>query len=142
MNIRQHAFLARTLQDNCGGVDQCVTILEDTPFAMGRTAMYACRESSACKTMPIGAVYLLEQHCGHCSYSQALLQAGPAPTDAECAISEACEASELMAQAQGMIRRAGEDHVYTENEKREIEPMLQRVEAHLRSVRTAMEGGL
>ncbi|GAA0394682.1 hypothetical protein GCM10009093_21570 [Brevundimonas terrae] len=140
MNIRQHAYLARALQDACGGADRCVTLLEETPFAMGRTAMYGCRSSEGGKTMPIGALHLLELECAKPIYSQALVNAGPAPSEAECAISEACEASETMARAQSMIRKAGADGFYDENEKREIEPELQRVEAHVRSIRAGMEG--
>lgn len=140
MNIRQHAYLARALQDACGGADRCVTLLENTPFAMGRTAMYGCRSSEDGKTMPIGALHLLEQACGEPIYSQALLNAGPAPSEAECAISEACEASETMVYAQSLIRKAGADGIYTELEKRDIEPELQRVEAHVRSIRAGMEG--
>ena len=140
MNTRQHAYLARALQDACGGADRCVTLLESTPFAMGRTYMYGCRSSEDGKTMPIGALHLLELECGEPIYSQALANAGPAPSDAECAISEACEASETMARAQSMIRKAGADGIYTEHEKRDIEPELQRVEAHVRSIRAGMEG--
>lgn len=102
--------------------------------------MYGCRSAEDGKTMPIGALHLLEQECGEPLYSQALAKAGPAPSEAECAISEACEASETMARAQSMIRKAGADGIYTEHEKRDIEPELQRVEAHVRSIRLGMEG--
>lgn len=102
--------------------------------------MYGCRSSEDGKTMPIGALHLLEQACGEPIYSQALLNAGPAPSEAECAISEACEASETMVYAQSLIRKAGADGIYTELEKRDIEPELQRVEAHVRSIRAGMEG--
>ena len=140
LNIRQHAFLARALQDACKGADRCVTLLENTPYAMGRTALYACRDPETGKTIPSGALNQLEQVSGNNTYSRSLADAAPPPSESECAISEACEASETMARAQSMIRKAGEDGVYTENEKREIEPVLQQVEGHLRSIRAGMEG--
>lgn len=139
MNTRQHAHLARALQDACGGADKCVDILEETPHSVGRTVMYACRKRDGGKTMPVGAIFLLEQHCQKKIYSQALMQATLAPTEAECAISEACEGSEAMAMAQALIRKAGEDHHYSENEKAEIEPFLQRTEASIAGARAAMD---
>lgn len=139
MNSRQHAFLARALQDACGGADHCVELLDKTAFAMGRTAMYDCRDPGKSKTMPAGAITHLELIAQKNIYTSAMLQARVAPTDAECAVSEACEASETMATVQAMIRRAGEDKIFTENEKREIEPHIQRVESLLAGVRTAME---
>ena len=139
LNTRQHAFLARALQDANGGADARVNILEETPHAMGRTAVYACRKRDSGRTMPAGAIFLLEQRCGQRIYSEALMQAGPAPTEAECAISEACEGSEAMAMAQALIRKAGEDRLYTETEKAEIEPYLQRAEASIAGARAAMD---
>lgn len=144
VNPRQHAFLARTLQDDCGGVDACLNILEVTPYKMGRTHMYDCREPGSGRTMPIGAVLFLEQHLQRATgkapvYLIALASAEAGPTEAQCATSEACEASEVMAIAQRLVRKAGEDNVYTETEKREIEPHLLRVEAHIRGVRAAMD---
>lgn len=139
MNNRQHAYLARALQDACGGADRCVTLLEATQSAMGRSSMYACRDPESGKTMPAGAIHQLELVCGRKIYSQALAEAVPLPSDAECAISEACEGSEMMARAQSLIRKAGADGIYTENEKREIEPVLQQVESHVRAIRAGME---
>ena len=101
--------------------------------------MYACRKRDGGKTMPAGAIVLLEQHCQKKIYSQALMNAALAPTEAECAISEACEGSEAMAMAQALVRKAGEDHHYSENEKAEIEPYLRRVEASVAGVRAAMD---
>jgi hypothetical protein len=143
LNTRQHAHLARALQDACGGVDACLNILEVTPYKMGRTHMYDCREQGSGKTMPIGAIVFLDRHLAGAGkaplYTPALQSTDLEPTDAQCATSEACEASEVMAIAQRRVRKAGEDNVYTETEKREIEPHLQRVEAHIRGVRAAMD---
>jgi hypothetical protein len=44
-----------------------------------------------------------------------------------------------MAMAQALIRKAGDDNVYTENEKAEIEPFLQRAEASIAGARAAMD---
>lgn len=101
--------------------------------------MYACRDPETGKTLPAGALHQLELFCGVKNYSQSLAQAVPLPSEAECAISEACEASETMARAQSLIRKAGADGIYSEYEKREIEPVLQQVEAHVRSIRAGME---
>lgn len=143
MNTRQHAHLARAQQDACGGVDACLNILEVTPYKMGRTHMYECREQGSGKTMPIGAIVFLDRHlivAGKAPvYTPALQSTDFEPTEAQCATSEACEASEVMAIAQRLVRKAGEDNVYSETEKREIEPHLQRVEAHIRGVRAAMD---
>lgn len=139
MNSRQHAFLARALQDALGGTDKCVELLENTPFAISRTSLYECRDPGKGKTMPAGVITHLELIAQKSIYSTAMLQVRAAPSDAECAVSEACEASETMAKVQAMIRRAGEDRVFTEHEKREIEPHLQRVESLLVGVRAAMD---
>jgi hypothetical protein len=143
LNTRQHAHLAREQQDACGGVDTCLNILEVTPYKMGRTHMYECREQGSGKTMPIGAIVFLDRHlvgAGQAPvYTPALQSPDLAPTEAQCATSEACEASEVMAIAQRLVRKAGEDNHYSETEKREIEPHLLRVEAHIRGVRAAMD---
>lgn len=139
MNERQHAYLARALQDACGGADTCLTILEASPFKMGRTHVYDTRDPSTGRTMPIGAVGLLEQVCGRRVYSEVLFAQAAEPTEAQCAVSEACELSETASQLQRKVRKAGEDDVFTEHEKREIEPTLQLLERHVRGVRAAMD---
>jgi len=143
LNTRQHATLAREQQNACGGVDACLNILEVTPYKMGRTHMYECREQGSGKTMPVGALVFLDRHLVEAGkeavYTPALFAADLAPTEAQCATSEACEASEVMAIAQRLVRKAGEDNHYSETEKREIEPHLLRVEAHIRGVRAAMD---
>lgn len=140
MNVRQHAFLVRALQDNCGGADNCVNLLENTPFAIGRTHMYRFRDPSSGFTMPIGAVVQLELCCGKPSYTKAICSAEPPPTSAECAESEAAELNYLGALLQKMVREAAPDG-YSENERREIEPVIQSIENLARGVRAAMEAG-
>lgn len=140
MNARQHAYLACALQDACGGVDACLDLLEDTPFKMGRTHIYDCRDAGNGRTMPIGAIVLLEEKAGQRIYTSAAALAAPAPSDAACALNEAAEATEGMADAQRAVRLAGADGVYTETERRAIEPKLQAVERRVRRVRRAMEG--
>ena len=88
MNVRQHAVLARALQDANGGVDHCLNLLEDTPFKMGRTHMYDCRDHGTGRTMPIGAVIFLERTCGSRLYTSVICAEAPEPTEAECAVSE------------------------------------------------------
>lgn len=141
MNVRQHAFLARALQDACGGPETCLELLEATPFKMGRTHLYACRDAGSGKTMPIGAIAWLEEHQNWRLYSLTLNRRAKPPTEAACAKSEACEATEAMSAAQRLVRLAAEDEIYTEHEKREIEPALQRVEAHIAGIRQAMDAG-
>lgn len=141
MNVRQHAFLARALQDACGGPEACLDILEPTPFKMGRTHLYDCRDPGKGRTMPVGAIAALEEHQNWRLYSLTLARQARPPSDQACAASEASEATEAMAAAQRLVRLAGADGVYTENEKREIEPALQRVEAHIQGVRRSMDAG-
>lgn len=138
MNPRQHAVLSRKLQDACGGADACVTLLETTPFKMGRTFIYECRDASTGRTMPIGAIAVLEAACGQKIYSSAVY-VNEAPTDAECALSEVFELNETGGALQRMVRLAVEDGIVTEHEKREIEPILQLIEARARGVRAAMD---
>lgn len=139
MKPRQHAYLARALQDACGGVDACLNILEASPYKMGRTHMYDCREPSTGRTMPIGAVQLLELVHGKRLYTAVICQTAAEPTDAECATSEACELNETAAEVQRLVRLAAADHDFTENEKREIEPKLQVMERHIAGLRGAMD---
>lgn len=139
MNVRQHAYLARALQDACGGPDACLEILEPTPFKMGRTHLYETRDPGSGRSMPIGAVVFLEQTQRWPFYSASIAQLRPLPTDDECALSEALDGTEAMATVQRKVRIASADGVYTEAEKRDIEPELQRVEAHIAGIRRGME---
>lgn len=139
MNVRQHAFLARALQDACGGPDACLELLEPTPFKMGRTHLYECRDASCGRTMPIGAIAFLEQHQSWRLYSMTLVRQVAPPTEDECAFNEACEGNEAMSEAQRLVRLAAADGVYTEFEKREIEPVLQQVEARIAGIRRGMD---
>lgn len=141
MNPRQHAFLARALQDACGGPDRCLNVLEVSPYKMGRTHLYDTRDPSTGRTMPIGAVQLLEAVCNKSLYTAVLCTKTAGPTDAECAVSEACELSEQAATLQRLVRLAAEDGSITENEKREIEPTIQGVERLCLGLRAAMDGG-
>ena len=142
MNVRQHAFHARALQDACGGPDRCLELLEASPFKMGRTHLYDCRDPAKGRTMPIGAIAFLEAHQNWRLYSATLARQLAQPSDAACALSEACEAAEDMAAAQRLVRLAQADGVITEYEKREIEPVLLRVEARLQGVRSALDHGV
>lgn len=139
MHPRQHAFHARALQDACGGPDRCLELLETTPFKMGRTRMYEARDPGAGVTMPIGAVEFLEGHQNWRLYSLTMARAHPAPTEAQCAASEAAEAAEIMMSIHGQLRRRGASSPFTEFEKRELEPMLIRAEGHIAGIRRAME---
>ena len=141
MNTRQHAALARALVSARGGTDAVLNLLEDTPFKIGRTHLYDCMDAGSGKTLPAGVIAFLELEGGHRAYSAALAGAEAPPTEAECAVSEICEANETSAVAQRMIRIAGADGVYTETEKRQIEPVLQQIEARVRGARAAMDAG-
>ena len=138
MNPRQHAVLARKLQDACGGADTCVNLLEETPFKMGRTYVYACRDAASGRTMPIGAIAVLEERCGQKLYSSAVYVKAP-PSEAECALSEAFELNETGSDLQRLVRLAAEDGVFTEHEKRQIEPVIQLIEERARGLRAAMD---
>ncbi len=143
MNVRQHAFLARALQDACGGPDRCLELLEPTPFRMSRTRLYATRDPGNRYTMPIGAIAFLEAHQNWRLYSLTLARQHPEPSDDLCALSEACEAAEDMAAAQKAVRLAlADDGRISETEARGIEPLLQRVEAHIAGVRAGMPRGI
>lgn len=139
MHVRQHAFYARALQDACGGPDRCLELLEASPFKMGRTHLYDCRDPAKGRTMPVGAIAFLEAHQNWRLYSATLARQMAQPSDAICALSEACEGAEDMASAQRLVRLAGLDGEYSENEKRQIEPILQRVEARLHGIRSALD---
>lgn len=141
MNPRQHAFHARALQDACGGPDTCLDLLEATPFKMGRTRMYEARDPDGGVTMPIGAVEFLEARQNWRFYSLTMSRAHPEPTEAQCAESEACEAAEILSAIQSRIRKRGASGPFTEFEKRELEPMLLRAEAHIHGIRRAMDTG-
>tara|TARA_R110002167_G_scaffold12963_6_gene54889 strand:- start:3390 stop:3821 length:432 start_codon:yes stop_codon:yes gene_type:complete len=140
MNVRQHAFHARALQDACGGPDRCLELLQNTPFRMSRTRLYATRDPGNPFTMPIGAVAFLEAQQNWRLYTLTLARQHPEPTETECAISEACEATEAMSMAQRLVRLHAPDG-FTEHEKREIEPHLQMVERHIAGVRAGMDAG-
>ncbi|NBW06940.1 MAG: hypothetical protein EBR82_02815 [Caulobacteraceae bacterium] len=139
MNPRQHAFCARALQDACGGADACLNVLDDTPFKMGRTHLYDTRDPSTGRTMPIGAVAFLEKVCRRKIYTEVISAQVDGPTDAECAVSEACEITETGAQLQRLVREAASDGVFSEHEKREIEQVLQLLQNHIAGVRSCLD---
>ena len=141
MNTRQHAYLARALQDACGGVDACLNLLEHTPWKMGRSHLYDCRDPSSGRTMPVGAILFLEEKAGRSVYTPAICRDAPPPTDVQCADSESAELSYQGALLHKMVRQAGEDRVYTEHERRQIEPVLLSIEQLCQGVRAAMEAG-
>lgn len=141
MNVRQHAFLARALQDACGGPETCLKLLEPTPFRMSRTRFYACRDPEAGRTLPIGVVQFLEAQCQWKLYSASVAQQTPPPNDAACALSEACEGNEAFAHVQFLVRMAVARGGPTETDKREIECALQVVERQVQRVRAALDHG-
>lgn len=141
MQLRQHAYLARELQDACGGPDACLNILEASPFPIGRTHLYDTRDPSTPRTMPIGAVEVLEAVSQKKIYTGVLGARVAAPTDVECAVSEACELTETVAVLQRLVREAARDDSFSENEKRDIEPFLLSVERLCIGLRAAMEAG-
>lgn len=139
MNVRRHAFLARALQDACGGPDRCLELLEPTPFKTSRTRLYETRDPGSGRTMSVGAIAFLEAHQNWRLYSLTLARQHPEPSEALCALDEACEAAEDMAAAQKAVRLAlADDGRISENEARGIEPLLQRVEARIAGVRAGM----
>lgn len=142
MNVRQHAFLARALQDACGGPDRCLELLEATPFKTSRTRLYETRDPGAGRTMTAGAIAFLEDLQGWRLYSATLARHKAPPSADECALSEALEGNEAMAIVQRKVRLAAADGVFTETEKRDIEPELQRVEAHIAGIRRGMDAGV
>lgn len=141
MKPRKHAYLARALQDACGGPDACLNILEVSPFPIGRTHLYDTRDPSTPRTMPIGSVDVLEGICGEKIYTSVICASSPEPSDVECAVSEACEMTETVALLQRLVRKAAEDGEFSENEKRDIEPTIIAIERLCGGLRAAMDGG-
>ena len=139
MKLRQHAYLARALQDACGGPDACLNILEASPFPIGRTHLYDTRDPSTPRTMPIGAIEVLETLCQEKIYTGVMCAWSAPPSDAECVVSESCELTETVATLQRLIREAAKDDDISENEKREIEPTIIAVERLCLGLRTAMD---
>ena len=139
--MRQPAFLARALQDACGGPERCLELLEPTPFRTSRTRLYETRAPGSGLTMSAGAIAVLEDHQNWRLYSATLARRREPPSEQECALSEALEGNEAMSTVQRLVRLAAADGVYTETEKREIEPALQRVEAHIAGIRRGMDTG-
>lgn len=143
MNQRQHALLARALQDACGGPEKCLELLAGTPHRTKRSWLYKARDPNSHVTMTMGQVAVLEGHQNWRLYSLTLSRQRAAPTETLCALDEACEGTADMGAALRLIRHALADDVITETEAREIEPMLQQVEARLAGIRSAFpkEGG-
>lgn len=141
MQLRQHAYLARELQDACGGPDACLNILEVSPFPIGRTHLYDTRDPSTPRTMPIGSVEVLEGVCQRKIYTAVLCARQAAPSDAQCAVSEACELTETVATVQRLVREAAKDDDISENEKRDIEPHILAIERLCLGLRAAMDAG-
>ncbi len=139
MNVREHAFTARALQDACGGPAACLELLDPTPFRMRQTHLYDTRDPATGRTMPVGAVAFLERRQGWRFYSLKLFRQSDTPTAEKAdAVSEACEAFEAMALVQRLVRRATR-RGFTENACREIEQALQLVEGGFARLRSAMD---
>lgn len=138
MHVRQHARLACALQDAVGGPDRALEILEPTASKMGRTHLYDCRNFNSGRTMPAGAIAVLEQHQRFPIYSASMARLPAAIVDQVNPSAEICEACEDLLAAQRILRRAAEAGPVNETTARLIEPLLQAVEAHIHRVRASI----
>jgi hypothetical protein len=136
MNSRQHALLARTLIDACGGLIE---------------AAAACR---ACKSVLSGYQTLdsghfmradiiadLEEYCGEPIYSRALFEARPSAAEARDLVAEACEAAESVTELQREVRLAAADGTITPKERARLAQLGAKAKDQLREALEVIDGG-
>lgn len=142
MHVREHAQLARALQDTCGGADACVELLKGTPFATSRSRLYATRDEDSGRTMSMGAVAFLERRKNWRLYSFKVAHQARVIVPAVDAAAEAGDAFERMARVHSLVRIAeASDGPWSENTRREIEAALQAVEVKIAGIRSTMDHG-
>lgn len=142
MHVREHAPLARALQDACGGPDACLELLRQTPFATSRTRLYATRDPGTGRTMSVGAVAFLEAARNWRLYSFKIAHQARPIVAAVDAAHEAGDAFERMARVHSLVRIADAGPApWSEFTRREIEQALQAVEASIAGIRTVMGHG-
>lgn len=140
MNATQHALLARALIDACGGVDACCK----PTTRIERSQMYAYRTIGSGAYMPADVIDALEKRCANPVYSSFIASQISVEPDTDCLVDEAADVDEAANDVWRFLRRIGvEPRPFTENERREAERLVQRLEretAELRTLLARMDG--
>ena len=115
MNPRQHALLARTLIERCGGLDEAAKACR-----VGRSVLSQCQTAGAGAFMAADVLADLEAYCGEPIYSRDLVEHRPCRSMATDLLKEACEVTEAAGDLQRDVRAAVADGSISELEEATI----------------------
>lgn len=138
MNDIQHTLLARALIDACGGVDACCK----PATRVGQSQLYSYREFGSGAFMPADVIDALESRCKIPVYSQFLLSQVQAEPQTACVVQEAADVDEAGNDVWRFLRKAAADgQPLTENTRREVERLLQRLDRETAELRAVLHQG-
>jgi hypothetical protein len=131
---KQHAWLARSLIDACGGPSAAATGLSGR-LAKSRLAQF--QDPNAGAFMPADVIQLLEAYCGRPIYSTAIVQSNPGFAGGEGLLSEACETSEAALTLQRTARLAVlAQRPLTQAERLQLVEDANAIDQHLAAIRS------
>jgi hypothetical protein len=100
VEANRHAWLARQLILACGG-----PLAAAQYCRLEKSRLSECQNPGGGAFLPVDVIADLEAYCGEPIYSRALFEARPGGPVAEELLEEACEAVELAAGLQTLVRK-------------------------------------
>lgn len=136
LSPREHAHMARSLIDACGGVDEILR--QDPPVCRRhRSQLFEYRNGKA--MMPADVMSDLEAYAGEPIYSRVLVERRPArPADA-CPREAALDHSVRSGGLQALLREVLRDGVVTLRERDTAEALLVELEAAVAQIRAGLD---
>lgn len=133
----------RSLIGLCGGLDEAVAACRAAAEtgegrSYSRAQLARCMEPHAPDFAPVDVVLMLEAYCGEPVVSRAMAEARPAQAAGGCLREQSSEATEVVADLQGLVRRALADDQVSEAEARDILAGVEAGSEALRDVALAL----
>ena len=134
MNPRQHALLARTLIERCGGLEEAAKACR-----VGKSVLSQSQTAGSGCFMAADVIADLEAYCGEPIYSRALVENRPCASMSADVMREACDVVEASADLLREVRAAEADGSITELEDARIRRRIDAAEEQLRQARGALD---
>lgn len=134
---RQHALLARTLIERCGGLAEASAACNTSK---GVLSTYQNPDEHS--TMSARVMADLEAYCGEPVYSRALFEARPASTLATDVLAEVCDSVETAADLMKQARAAAADGKITPRERAQLLAIAATNLEQAREAFQVIDGGL
>ncbi|WP_312687247.1 hypothetical protein [Brevundimonas nasdae] len=140
MNVKQHALVAKALIDANGGVDACCK----PTTRVERSALYAYQNEKSGLFMPADVIDALETRCKNPLYSMFLASQIEVTPDTNCVVQEAADVDEAGNDVWRYLRRVAAEAdpamPLSENNRREAERLLQRLDREVAELRAVVHG--